>query len=209
MRHPSRNPLSPRPLSVALLCAVIIPTTGAQAVQTPPSPSPVFGAQVGLVSVDVVVLDDNDRPVSGLTQADFTVTEDGARQEISKLRGRAVQRGGGGDARDGARVQQRRPAARRPLVRGRVRRRAHDADRREPGPRPAGEAAGHAGRGRTRSPSSPRRAAPGGAPGCPRSAKTWTRRSQPQAAPDAGPLLGPHRPTGRRCRSTSAAIPSC
>lgn len=45
------------------------------------SPS-VFRTGVDLVQIDVVVLDDNRRPVTGLTAADFTITEEGQPREI-------------------------------------------------------------------------------------------------------------------------------
>jgi VWFA-related protein len=45
--------------------------------------SPRFRSGVDLVSVDVVVLDKGGTPVTGLTRADFTVTEDGRRQDVS------------------------------------------------------------------------------------------------------------------------------
>jgi VWFA-related protein len=50
-----------------------------------PSPAPVFETQLGVVSVDVVVLDKNGQPVQGLTEADFTITEDGARQQVTSF----------------------------------------------------------------------------------------------------------------------------
>jgi VWFA-related protein len=43
---------------------------------------PTFPAQAELVTVDVVVTDEEGRPVLGLRPEDFTVTEDGASQEI-------------------------------------------------------------------------------------------------------------------------------
>ena len=42
----------------------------------------VFQAGVDLVQLDVIVLDRNRRPVTGLTAADFTITEDGRPREI-------------------------------------------------------------------------------------------------------------------------------
>ena len=53
-----------------------------------PSPTPVapqFPAGVELVSVDVVVLDGDGQPVSGLAAADFTVQEDGVPQSIASF----------------------------------------------------------------------------------------------------------------------------
>src|SRR5262249_31451707 len=43
---------------------------------------PVFRSQIDLRQLDVTVLDKNRRPVKGLTQDDFTVTEDGVPQRI-------------------------------------------------------------------------------------------------------------------------------
>jgi VWFA-related protein len=58
------------PLYLALLLAPQAPTV------------PTFSAEVELVTVDAVVLDDEGNPVGGLTRDDFLVTEDGKRQEI-------------------------------------------------------------------------------------------------------------------------------
>lgn len=49
---------------------------------TPPPPRPIFAAQSDLVLVDATVTDGDDRPVFGLTAADFRVTEDGAARTI-------------------------------------------------------------------------------------------------------------------------------
>jgi VWFA-related protein len=50
-----------------------------------PSPAPVFETQLGVVSVDVIVLDKDGQPVPGLTQADFIISEDGNRQQITSF----------------------------------------------------------------------------------------------------------------------------
>lgn len=55
---------------------------GAQAPQTPP---PQFKTGIEVRLLDVVVVDRNGRPVSGLIAADFTVLEDGNPQRISTL----------------------------------------------------------------------------------------------------------------------------
>jgi hypothetical protein len=47
-----------------------------------PAQPPTFPSRVELVTVDVVVLDREGRPVRGLTRADFTVEEDGRPQEV-------------------------------------------------------------------------------------------------------------------------------
>ena len=50
--------------------------------QPPPQNQPTFRVGVDLVQVDVSVLDRNRRPVTGLTQNDFTILENGKPQEI-------------------------------------------------------------------------------------------------------------------------------
>ena len=52
--------------------------------ESPPSP-PTFPAAVELVTVDAVVLDGKGRPVPGLAQDDFVVTEDGKPVEIARF----------------------------------------------------------------------------------------------------------------------------
>jgi len=56
----------------------------AQAPQAPPpdQAAPTFQAQTLLVPVDVRVVDGNGKPVTDLTQADFTILEDGVPQDI-------------------------------------------------------------------------------------------------------------------------------
>lgn len=53
--------------------------------QTPQTPPPQFKTGIEVRQLDVVVLDQNGRPVHGLTAADFTVLEDGRPQKISTL----------------------------------------------------------------------------------------------------------------------------
>jgi len=48
----------------------------------PQRPSPTFRAGIDVVQVDVSVVDRNRRPVTGLTQADFTVLENGTPQSL-------------------------------------------------------------------------------------------------------------------------------
>ncbi len=67
-----------RPILFATLLAV---TLSAQ--QQQPSPVPgTFRSTIALVPVDVRVFDRNGKPVTDLVQADFTILEDGVRQEI-------------------------------------------------------------------------------------------------------------------------------
>ena len=55
--------------------------------QAPPqvSPPPVFGAGVDLVRLDVVVLDLDERPVTGLSREDFVVEEEGRPQTVESF----------------------------------------------------------------------------------------------------------------------------
>jgi VWFA-related protein len=56
---------------------------GAGQVPAQPQARPVFPSGVELVTVDVVVLDRQGRPVDGLTRGDFTVKENGRQQTIA------------------------------------------------------------------------------------------------------------------------------
>ena len=47
-----------------------------------PEPPPTFRVRVGVVQIDVSVLDEKRTPVRGLTAADFTVLEDGKKRDI-------------------------------------------------------------------------------------------------------------------------------
>ena len=69
---------------VALLFAmsVILPMDGVSA-QQPAEPR--FSASTTAVIVDVVVRDKQKHPVAGLTADDFTVFEDGKRQQITSF----------------------------------------------------------------------------------------------------------------------------
>ena len=74
---------------VLLICALML--SGRAAAQVSPAPQPVpaaspvptFSAEVEQVVVDVVVTDKQGVPVTGLGQADFGVSEDGAPQSIA------------------------------------------------------------------------------------------------------------------------------
>ena len=71
-------------LTALCLCVGLAASTTASA-QQPASPSPSqqpFRTGVEAVEIDVRVLDDQGRPVTGLTAADFEVLEDGVRQDI-------------------------------------------------------------------------------------------------------------------------------
>jgi len=68
--------------ALVLSAAAARPTTS-QASQ--PGQTPVFGTAVELVRLDVVVLDREGRPVTGLTKDDFTVEEEGRPQAITSF----------------------------------------------------------------------------------------------------------------------------
>ena len=63
------------------LCAVVVVGLLAVGQATQQQP-PVFKSRVNVVPVDVRVVDRDGKPITGLTAADFTVTEDGAPQKI-------------------------------------------------------------------------------------------------------------------------------
>ena len=71
-----------RPTALAVVCVVALLGLMASAQQAPPAQVPVFRGSVDIVHLDVSVLDKNRVPVRGLTQADFTVLEDGKPQPI-------------------------------------------------------------------------------------------------------------------------------
>ncbi len=56
-----------------------------QASPQDPQPPPVFGAGVDLVRLDVVVLDEDGRPVTGLAREDFVVEEEGRPQAVESF----------------------------------------------------------------------------------------------------------------------------
>ncbi len=68
--------------ALVALTLVALPRGGSS--QQAPAP-PVFGAAVDLVRLDVLVLDDNGRPVTGLTKEDFDVEEGGRPQAIASF----------------------------------------------------------------------------------------------------------------------------
>ena len=79
----------------ALALALPAPSSGQATAQTP-----VFPAAVDLVRLDVVVLDEGGRPVTGLSREDFVVEEDGRRQAVESFEPVAV-RGGRPASQDG------------------------------------------------------------------------------------------------------------
>jgi VWFA-related protein len=85
------RPRRPTLLLLTVLAAGLAPAgLAVRAQQTePPAPAaadtPAFPSQVELVTVDVVVVDGKGRAVGGLTQADFTVLENGAPQTITRF----------------------------------------------------------------------------------------------------------------------------
>src|SRR6188472_1566237 len=68
--------------ALAVVCVVALFGLMVAAQQAPPAQVPVFRGSVDIVHLDVSVLDKNRVPVRGLTQADFTVLEDGKPQPV-------------------------------------------------------------------------------------------------------------------------------
>jgi VWFA-related protein len=64
--------------------ALVAPARGAAPQQAQPAP-PVFGTAVDLVRLDVVVLDEEGRPVTGLSRKDFVVEEEGHQQAVESF----------------------------------------------------------------------------------------------------------------------------
>jgi hypothetical protein len=81
---PFASPVRRRQL---LLIALIMGVAAEGSAQTSAlqQAAPVFRAEASLVPVDVRVVDKNGRPITDLTQADFSVFENGVRQEISQF----------------------------------------------------------------------------------------------------------------------------
>ena len=74
------------------MAAAVVTATAAAATQPPSAPAatqqggtPVFGAAVELVRLDVIVLDKDGKPVTGLTRDDFEVEEGGKAQTIESF----------------------------------------------------------------------------------------------------------------------------
>ena len=73
-----------RSVAVALSCVVLIVASISAASQDPgQKPAATFTAATRLIPVTVVVRDNRGRPITGLTAADFRVTEDGREQRIA------------------------------------------------------------------------------------------------------------------------------
>jgi VWFA-related protein len=71
-------------LVLATFGSFVIPVDGKQqpAPATQQQPPPSFRSRVTVVPIDVRVVDRNGKPITGLTQQDFTVSEDGVPQQI-------------------------------------------------------------------------------------------------------------------------------
>lgn len=77
----------PRSYAIALflLVSVVSIPSGQQPPAPPPTAPPInqtFGSSATAVVIDVVVRDDKGRPVTGLRQEDFTLSEDGVPQTV-------------------------------------------------------------------------------------------------------------------------------
>jgi VWFA-related protein len=72
-----------RSIIAASAVLLILLSAGTTAQQPPAGQAPVFRTSVDLIHLDVSVLDKNRQPVRGLTEKDFTVTEDGKPQAIA------------------------------------------------------------------------------------------------------------------------------
>jgi VWFA-related protein len=83
LRMTSKKGLRGASLGVAVLTLTLAAGALASAQEEPVPPS--FPSEVELVTVDAVVLDDDGKPVRGLTRDDFLVFEDGRPQEIASF----------------------------------------------------------------------------------------------------------------------------
>jgi VWFA-related protein len=81
--HDARRPV------LGLMCAGILGCACILAAQAPRQPA--FQSRVVLVPVDVRVLDAEGMPLTGLTSADFAITEDGKPQKIAHFESYALQ----------------------------------------------------------------------------------------------------------------------
>jgi hypothetical protein len=73
-------------LASAWLTAIVVSVAPQAPPQAPPQRPPVFRTGVDLVSLDVVVAGKDDRPVTGLTKDDFTITSEGRPQTLPIFR---------------------------------------------------------------------------------------------------------------------------
>ncbi|MBN2241803.1 MAG: VWA domain-containing protein [Acidobacteria bacterium] len=71
--------------AVLFLCAIAAAQTEQPETKQDPADSKVFRIDVNLVQVDAVVTDKDGRPVDDLTANDFTILQDGKRQEITNF----------------------------------------------------------------------------------------------------------------------------
>ena len=70
-----------RAVSLVTLVVVLLPPTMVRA-DGQEAPPPVFGVELDLVRLDVVVLDGDGQPVTGLTADDFAIEEEGEARDI-------------------------------------------------------------------------------------------------------------------------------
>lgn len=93
------------PVAVLLAAALGTPSVWAQQPASAPPGEPLFRAGTGVVTVDVVVRDDEGRPVTSLTAEHFTILEDDVAQTIASFLPPAAASGGS------TREERRAPAA--------------------------------------------------------------------------------------------------
>lgn len=67
------------------VAALVFASAGRSEAPPPPAPSPRFPSEIDLVTVDAVVLDKAGQPVTGLTAADFSITENGVPQTLASF----------------------------------------------------------------------------------------------------------------------------
>ncbi len=80
------NSVNPGPAAAAPAAAAAPPaasTVAMSGASPDANPGPVFRVNTRLVQVDVVVTDNQGRPIKGLTEADFNVSQDGSAQKVS------------------------------------------------------------------------------------------------------------------------------